>query len=106
MLIGVPKEIKDHEDRVGLVSASVHELVAHGHRVLVETGAGQGAGVFDTDFERAGAAIADSAAKIWSTAELIVKVKEPLASSASNCVPGKFFSPICISPPIPSRPTI
>ncbi len=79
MLIGVPREIKDHEGRVGLVSASVHELVAHGHQVLVETGAGEGAGVFDADFERASATIADGAAKIWSTAELIVKVKEPLA---------------------------
>ena len=91
MLIGVPKEIKDHEDRVGLVSASVHELVAHGHRVLVETGAGQGAGVFDTDFERAGAAIADSAAKIWSAAELIVKVKEPLAVERKQLRAGQIL---------------
>ena len=79
VLIGVPKEIKDHEGRVGLVSASVRELAAHGHRILVETDAGQGAGIFDADFERAGATIIDGGAEIWSTAELIVKVKEPLA---------------------------
>ena len=91
MLIGVPKEIKDHEDRVGLVSASVRELVAHGHRVLVETGAGEGAGILDADFQRAGATMVDSAAKIWSTAELIVKVKEPLAVERKQLHAGQIL---------------
>jgi alanine dehydrogenase len=91
VLIGVPKEIKDHEDRVGLVSASVHELVAHGHQVLVETGAGEGAGVFDADFEHAGATMVDSGAKIWSTAELIVKVKEPLAVERKQLRAGQIL---------------
>jgi alanine dehydrogenase len=106
VLIGVPKEIKDHEGRVGLVSASVHELVAHGHEVLVETGAGKGAGVLDADFERAGATMVDSAGKIWSTAELIVKVKEPLAVERRQLRAGQFFSRICTSLPIPNRRTI
>jgi alanine dehydrogenase len=79
VLIGVPKEIKDHEDRVGLVPASIRELRGHGHEVLVEKNAGQGAGILDADFERAGAAVVASAEQIWSMAELIVKVKEPLA---------------------------
>ena len=79
MLIGVPKEIKDHEDRVGLVPASIRELKAHGHEIVVEKDAGQGAGIIDADFEGAGATVIDNAEKIWSTAELIVKVKEPLA---------------------------
>ena len=91
MLIGVPKEIKDHEGRVGLVSASVRELAAHGHRVLVETGAGEGAGVFDADFKRAGAIIVDSGAEIWSTAELIVKVKEPLAVERKQLRAGQIL---------------
>ena len=55
MRIGVPKEIKDHEDRVGLVPSSVAELVAHGHEVLIEKGAGKGAGIADRDFLKAGA---------------------------------------------------
>ena len=55
LLVGVPKEIKDHEGRVGLVPAAVRELVAHGHRVLVQEDAGRGAGIFDEDFRRAGA---------------------------------------------------
>jgi len=91
VLIGVPKEIKDHEGRVGLVSASVHELVAHGHQVLVETGAGEGAGVFDADFKRSGATIVDGAAKIWSTAELIVKVKEPMAVERKQLRAGQIL---------------
>jgi alanine dehydrogenase len=91
VLIGVPKEIKDHEDRVGLVPGSVHELTAHGHKVLVEKDAGQGAGILDADFERAGATVIDSAAKIWSAAELIVKVKEPLAAERKQLRPGQIL---------------
>ncbi len=78
MLIGVPKEIKDHEDRVGLVPAAVRELVAHGHRVVVENNAGRGAGISNEDFAQAGATLVKDAGPIWSTADLIVKVKEPL----------------------------
>ena len=77
MLIGVPKEIKNHEYRVGLTPSSVRELVHHGHKVLVETKAGAGIGFGDEDYKAAGATIANSAADVFAQAEMIVKVKEP-----------------------------
>ena len=77
MLIGVPKEIKSDEYRVGLTPESVKALTARGHRVLVEAAAGLGIGAGDADYIAAGAAIAASADEIWDTAELVVKVKEP-----------------------------
>jgi len=79
MLIGVPKEIKDNEFRVGLIPSSVGELVHHGHKVIVETNAGIGAGLADADYVNAGATIVDSADTIFAEAEMVVKVKEPLA---------------------------
>ena len=77
MKIGVPKEVKIHEYRVGLVPAGVHELVGAGHEVWVETGAGAGIGFGDAAYEAAGARIADSARAVFRDAELVVKVKEP-----------------------------
>ena len=77
MLIGVPKEVKTHEYRVGLVPGSVRELVHHGHRVVVESGAGAGIGFDDAAYRRAGAEIMTSAAEVFGAAEMIVKVKEP-----------------------------
>jgi alanine dehydrogenase len=77
MLIGVPKEIKNHEYRVGLTPSSVRELVAHGHQVLVETQAGGGIGASDADYAAAGAAVAADAAEVFARAAMIVKVKEP-----------------------------
>jgi alanine dehydrogenase len=77
MKIGVPKEIKVHEYRVGLVPAGVRELVNAGHSVTVQTGAGTGIGFGDTDYKAAGASIASSAADVFSGSDLIVKVKEP-----------------------------
>ena len=79
MKIGVPKEIKDHEDRVGLVPNSVAEVIAHGHSVVVETLAGTGAGFTDADYAAVGAQIADSAEEVFASADIIVKVKEPQA---------------------------
>ncbi|MFA6232147.1 MAG: alanine dehydrogenase [Rhodanobacter sp.] len=79
MRIGVPKEIKNHEYRVGLVPSSVQELVHNGHQVMVQTGAGIGAGITDADYTAAGATIAADADQIFADAEMIVKVKEPLA---------------------------
>lgn len=79
MRVGVPKEIKDHEDRVGLVPSSVAELVHHGHEVLVERSAGLGAGLGDDQYVAAGARIVDSAEAVFAESEMIVKVKEPLA---------------------------
>jgi alanine dehydrogenase len=77
MLIGVPKEIKTHEYRVGLVPGSVRELVHHGHKVVVESGAGAAIGFDDRAYEAAGAGILARAADVFAVAELIVKVKEP-----------------------------
>jgi alanine dehydrogenase len=77
MRIGVPKEIKVHEYRVGLTPASVREVVAHGHEVLVETAAAERIGVSDDDYRKAGAKIAETAAEVFAKSELIVKVKEP-----------------------------
>ena len=79
MLIGVPREIKVREYRVGLVPASVREVVAHGHDVIVETCAGIGIGMTDAAYEAAGATIVETAEEVFERAELIVKVKEPQA---------------------------
>jgi alanine dehydrogenase len=79
MLIGVPKEIKNHEYRVGMAPASVREAVNHGHQVMVETNAGEGIGVSDVEYSNIGAQIIDSAAEIFAEADMIVKVKEPQA---------------------------
>ncbi len=77
MLIGVPKEIKTHEYRVGLVPASARELIHNGHQVLVQTGAGGGIGFDDSAYKAVGAEIAATAADVFDKAEMIVKVKEP-----------------------------
>ena len=77
MRIGVPKEIKIEENRVGLIPSSVRDLARHGHEVLVETGAGLGIGIADDAYRAAGATILTSAEKVFAGAELIVKVKEP-----------------------------
>ncbi|MFZ5510473.1 MAG: alanine dehydrogenase [Pseudomonadota bacterium] len=91
MLIGIPKEIKVREYRVGLVPASVRELTAHGHRVLVETGAGLGIGCTDAHYEAAGATIVADAARVFEQAELIVKVKEPQARERKWLKPGQVL---------------
>ena len=77
MHVGVPKEIKVHEYRVGLTPDAVRELTHHGHRVLVQTGAGAGIGADDAAYQAAGAQIAPDAASVFAQAEMIVKVKEP-----------------------------
>ena len=79
MIIGVPKEIKNHEYRVGLTPSSVHECVAHGHQVLVETNAGIGIGASDDDYKAVGATILNEASEIFEKANMIIKVKEPQA---------------------------
>jgi alanine dehydrogenase len=78
--IGVPKEIKVHEYRVGLTPSSVREAVAHGHSVLVQAQAGAGIGAGDADYRRAGATIVGTAAEVFAGADMIVKVKEPQAA--------------------------
>jgi alanine dehydrogenase len=77
MLVGVPKEIKSHEYRVGMTPASAREVVHHGHLALVEAGAGAGIGATDADYRAAGAEIVDQPAEIFRRADMIVKVKEP-----------------------------
>ncbi|MBV9879913.1 MAG: alanine dehydrogenase [Gemmatirosa sp.] len=78
MLIGVPKEIKTNENRVALVPAGAEALVSSGHRVIVETGAGDGSGFSDADYTAVGAEIGATADAVWAAAEMIMKVKEPI----------------------------
>ena len=79
MIIGIPREIKSDEHRVALTPAAAAEFIRRGHRVLVESGAGMGSGYRDAEYQRAGAQIHDAANLVWSGAELVIKVKEPLA---------------------------
>ncbi|MCC7256864.1 MAG: alanine dehydrogenase [Gammaproteobacteria bacterium] len=91
MRIGVPREIKEDEYRVGLTPTSVRELTARGHEVVVETGAGAGIGMDDGHYRRAGAAIGPDAAAVWNAADLIVKVKEPQAVEFPLMHPGQVL---------------
>ncbi|MBM4049024.1 MAG: alanine dehydrogenase, partial [Planctomycetes bacterium] len=78
MIIGLPKEVQDHEYRVALTPAGVRELVAVGAEALVETVAGAGSGFEDAAYSAAGAKVVRTAAEVWSAADLVVKVKEPV----------------------------
>ena len=99
MLIGVPKEIKVHEYRVGLTPESARELVAKGHHVLVETQAGAGIGAGDAEYEKAGAAVAATPEEIYAQADLIVKVKEPLVQERARLRPGQaLFTYLHLAP--------
>jgi alanine dehydrogenase len=79
VLVGVPREVKNHEYRVAITPAGVHELVRHGHEVFVESQAGVGSAIPDAEYAAAGARILDSAEEVWAVGELILKVKEPVA---------------------------
>ncbi len=79
MKVGVPKEVKNHEYRVAITPIGVHELVAHGHQVSVEQGAGVGSSISDDEYVAAGAKILPDADEVWGTAETVLKVKEPVA---------------------------
>jgi alanine dehydrogenase len=91
MRIGVPREIKVHEYRVGMVPAGVRELTAAGHEVLIETGAGNGIGVDDAQFRAAGASIAPSAAEVFQRAEMVIKVKEPQPAECQMLRPAQVL---------------
>jgi alanine dehydrogenase len=91
MLLGVPQEIKVHEYRVGMTPASVREVVASGHSVLVQSGAGEGIGATDDAYRAAGAQIAGSADEVFERAEMIVKVKEPQAVERARLRPGQVL---------------
>ncbi|HZK04422.1 MAG TPA: alanine dehydrogenase [Actinomycetaceae bacterium] len=79
MRIGVPTEVKDNEYRVAITPAGVHELVAHGHEVIIQSGAGEGSAISDEEYTRQGAHLAPDAETTWGEAELVLKVKEPVA---------------------------
>ena len=91
MRIGLPKEIKNHEYRVGLTPASVRELCAHGHSVLVQSGAGAAIGLSDASYQSAGATLAADAAEVFAWADMIVKVKEPQPQECAMLRPGQIL---------------
>jgi alanine dehydrogenase len=91
MLVGVPKEVKVNEYRVGLTPSSVRELVSHGHKVLVQSNAGVAIGLTDDMYRAAGAEIVPGAADVFSRAEMVVKVKEPQAPEISMLRPGQVL---------------
>jgi alanine dehydrogenase len=91
MRIGLPKEIKNHEYRVGLTPASVRELTAHGHPVVVQTGAGTAIGLTDEQYQAAGASLVANAAEVFAQADMIVKVKEPQPLECAMLRPGQIL---------------
>lgn len=101
MIVGVPREIKDSESRVSLVPAGARGLVSHGHEVLVEKGAGTGSGFTDDEYRAVGATIIDSAGAIWQRAEMVMKVKEPLASEYEHLSAGQILFTYLHLAPLP-----
>ena len=97
MIIGVPKEVKDHETRVGLVPSGVTALREAGHEVLVQSTAGAGSALTDDEYAEAGATILPTAAEVWQRADLVVKVKEPQPSGIRSPAPRP--DPVHLSPP-------
>src|SRR3954470_22553973 len=91
MKIGVPKEIKTNENRIALVPAGAEALIGAGHSVLIETGAGLGSGFADSDYTSVGAKIAPNAAAVWKDSDMIMKVKEPIASEWPNMRKGQLI---------------
>jgi alanine dehydrogenase len=89
MHVGIPKEIKNNEYRVAITPSGVHELVRNGHEVFVETGAGVGSSIMDDEYLAAGAKILDNAADVWAIGDLILKVKEPVASEYDSMREGQ-----------------
>lgn len=102
VIIGVPKEIKNNEFRVGMTPAGVAEFVAHGHAVIVERGAGDGSSFHDEDYSTAGARMTDTAAEVFAQAEMIVKVKEPQAAEIEMLRPGQIlYTYLHLAPDLP-----
>jgi len=91
MQIGVPKEIKNHEYRVGLTPASVRDYIAHGHAVMVQAGAGAAIGLDDAQYRAAGATIVDGAQEVFAKADMVVKVKEPQPQECALLRPGQLL---------------
>ena len=101
MIIGVPKEIKDHETRVGLVPSGVTALREAGHEVLVETHAGEGSSLTDQEYVEAGATVLATAADVWQRADLVVKVKEPQKAEYDHFRPGLILFTYLHLAPLP-----
>jgi len=101
MLVGTVREIKDNENRVGLTPAGAGELVGDGHQVLCEAGAGSGSGFADEAYLRAGARLCETAAEVWGEAEMVVKVKEPLADEYHFLRPGLILFTYLHLAPLP-----
>lgn len=101
MIVGVPREIKDNESRVALVPAGAGTLVDDGHRVLVQAGAGAATGFPDEDYSRAGAEVVPAAEDVWSQADLVAKVKEPLATEFSLMTSGQVLFTFLHLAPLP-----
>ena len=91
MKVGVPKEVKNHEYRVAITPIGVHELTAHGHEVYIEKGAGEGSTIHDDEYVAAGARILDSADDVWGTADMVLKVKEPVAEEYHRMREGQLL---------------
>src|SRR5262245_18751150 len=91
MILGVPKEVKDNEHRVALTPEGAHELTSAGHQVLIQDGAGSGSNIPQQRYERAGAEIVPSAAEVWSSSDLVMKVKEPVASEFEHLREGQVL---------------
>src|SRR5258708_38691658 len=105
MRIGVPKEIKNEEHRVGLTPASVRELVSHGHEVLVEAGAGDDIGFDDEHYRAAGAQISPSADEVFAAAQMIVQVQEPRPGEIKRLPPEHGRFPYLHLAPDPAQAT-
>jgi len=101
MIIGVPKEIKDNEFRVGMVAAGVKVLTDLGHVVYVQEGAGEGSGISDEEYAQAGGRIMAGSEQLWTMAEMIVKVKEPLQDEYSKLKPGQILFTYLHLAPLP-----
>src|SRR5437763_15658581 len=89
--IAIPREVKDHEYRVAITPAGIHELVRHGHEVYVEAGAGHGSSIPDADFTGAGGRIRPGPDDVWAEGELVLKVKEPIAEEYHRMRPGQVL---------------
>ncbi|MBA3528214.1 MAG: alanine dehydrogenase, partial [Propionibacteriaceae bacterium] len=91
MKVGVPSEVKNHEYRVAITPAGVHEFIRHGHPVLVQSGAGLGSSITDAEYVAAGATIVPDADQVWADSELVLKVKEPIEVEYERMRPGQVL---------------
>ncbi len=99
MKVGVPREVKDKEYRVGMIPAAAHDLVAAGHQVLVEQGAGESSGIEDAEYREVGATLVDDADAVWGGADMVVKVKEPVESEYERLREGQtLFTYLHLAP--------